>query len=93
MHVALASLLSEIIMVSDSFFYHCLYGFHVILSTSLYPAFVFRPSALFYCFIVLTVCLSQTACQYFVYNFKINNNNNSVGPALMKQLPSAWLPW
>jgi len=39
-------------------FYHCLHGFHAILSMSIYPVFVFRPSALFYCFIVVTICLS-----------------------------------
>jgi len=37
--------------------------------------FVFRPSALFYCFIVLTVCLSV---MNFVHDFIINNNNNNV---------------
>jgi len=38
------------------FFHHC-HGFHVILSMSLYPVFVFSPSALFYCFYYcMSVC-------------------------------------
>jgi len=62
MHVALANLFSEIIMVRDSSF---IIGF---------PVFVFKPSAHFYCF-YCSYCMS--VCHVLCVRFYNNNNNNN----------------